>query len=204
MDGDNPLVNDSVVQALARSIDTAEGGLHNTPNLLRRVIDEGMWRRRVVERTGEWVEFFEFEDFIKTPPLEGLGTTTEKLRQIVAHDEEVAQKLGSVLKELRPAINNNGGDRKTVQSNRVTLKAERRGNDPDYLLGLLKRDRPDLASRVVSGELKAKTAARMAGFKRPVTEVYLDDMGDAARKLANKLDADQIDDLIAELQKHRG
>jgi hypothetical protein len=57
-----------------------------------------------------------------------------------------------------PPLGTHGGDR---QGNNITLKT--RGDDPTYALQRLKRDRPDIADKVVRGELSANAAAIEAG-----------------------------------------
>lgn len=159
-----------------------------------------------------------FRKLIESPVPTGCGLPADKLMRFLDFPHRYEAKMEGwqermkalrlnvrqLLNEEVPAKAKHGTNQHTSGRNPVTSVADVRGNSPNYLLGVLKRDRPDLAERVTAGELKAKTAARMAGIKRPVTEVYLDDMGDAARKLVNKLDADQIDELITELQKRRG
>ena len=49
------------------------------------------------------------------------------------------------------AIPGHGGDRKS-QGNNVTLVPPDRGNAPVYALRRLKRDRPDIAQKVITGE----------------------------------------------------
>jgi hypothetical protein len=60
------------------------------------------------------------------------------------------------------------GDRRSKaakdnQGDNVTL-IEERGNASNYTLARLKRDRPDLAERVIIGEMSANAAAIKAGF----------------------------------------
>jgi hypothetical protein len=45
-----------------------------------------------------------------------------------------------------------------------------RGTDPTYTLKRLKRDRPDLAEKVVRGELSAHAAAIGAGFRKKLND----------------------------------
>lgn len=199
---DNLLLNDSIIQSLYVSIVQGDANLSDVPGLLRRVINEQMWRKRFIKRTGEVAEFDQFIDFIETPPLEGLGTTVDTLRRLVVHDTEVAVILDRTLKELIPPIAKHGGDRKSNQGSVTTLNEEDRG--AEYALRRLKRDRPDLAERVVNGNLSANAAAVEAGFRPRRIALRLDNMRAIAEKLAKKLDAEQIDQLIALLQEFRG
>jgi hypothetical protein len=77
-----------------------------------------------------------------------------------------------------------GGDRKSedFKSDNITLETPARGkkttsngpslepgNSRDYILARLKRDHPELAERVVDGDLSANAAAIEAGFRRKAT-----------------------------------
>ena len=49
----------------------------------------------------------------------------------------------------------------------------KRGSSPTYALRRLKRDRPDLANKVVRGEMSAHAAAIEAGFRKKPTPLDL-------------------------------
>jgi hypothetical protein len=57
------------------------------------------------------------------------------------------------------------------------------GNSSTYTIARLKRDNPELAERVVNGELSANKAAIQAGFRRPTIQVPADDYDAAIRKV---------------------
>lgn len=61
---------------------------------------------------------------------------------------------------------------------------KRGSNSTAYLLARLERDRPDLASRVQSGELTVRTAALEAGIARDSTP--LDDLRLAWKKATTR------------------
>jgi hypothetical protein len=61
---------DTVVDALGKAMLDGKAGLSSVPGLVLRVIKEGLWRERVVVRTGELVRFENFTDFVTTPPLD--------------------------------------------------------------------------------------------------------------------------------------
>ena len=81
--------------------------------------------------------------------------------------EEVERRLTAqelAASEEVVALPQHGGDRsKGEQGDNVTLL---RGNNPTYALKRLKRDRPDLAAKVIAGELSANAAAIQAGFRK--------------------------------------
>lgn len=61
-----------------------------------------------------------------------------------------------------------------------------------------------LYADVLEGRKAPNAAALEAGFTHPKVAVRLDDLRSAACTLASKLTRDEIDELISELQKHRG
>lgn len=201
VDNEETTFPDLLVQALSHSIASGKGGLDSTPGLLRQILEGQLWRSRVVMVTHERAEFDQFKDFLAAPPLEGLGTNERVLRALVAHDADVAKMLDLVIKEVSPVLNQNGTNQHTGGRNNITPI---RGSDPDYILARCKRDRPDLAYKMMYEGLSANRAAIEAGINPPKISVNLKDMRSAALTLSSRLDADQINELISELQKHRG
>jgi hypothetical protein len=90
------------------------------------------------------------------------------------HDAEIppAQKQGRPKKGSTPTF------------------SEAAGRGAEYAIARLKRDRPDLAKRVVAGELSVYAAARQAGIRKPVVTVTSPES--IARALRKHLDADDI------------
>jgi hypothetical protein len=87
---------DTVVDALGKAILDAKAGLSSVPGLVLRVIDEGLWRERIIVRTGELVRFESFTDFVTAPPLEGLGADLKMLRRICQDNTEALSMLDEV------------------------------------------------------------------------------------------------------------
>ena len=86
----NTLIADVFVDRLSNALSSTGFGLDNIPELVLIVINEGYWKERVFEQTGQVVRFDRFVDFVTSPPLEGLGAKIETLKQICkgteAHD----------------------------------------------------------------------------------------------------------------------
>ena len=64
------------------------------------------------------------------------------------------------------------------------------GNSRDYILARLKRDRPDLAEKVMAGDMSAHAAAIEAGFKSKSYAIRLDDLEITAETLRRLLHPD--------------
>jgi hypothetical protein len=68
----------------------------------------------------------------------------------------------------QPGNRNAAKDKPENEGDNVTSVSDR-GNSATYTIRRLKRDRPDLADRVVAGEMSANAAAIEAGFRRKPT-----------------------------------
>lgn len=66
------------------------------------------------------------------------------------------------------------------------------GTSATYIVRRLKRDRPDLAQRVIEGELSARAAGIEAGFVHRTQSVRVDDPDSAARALRKHMSADAL------------
>jgi hypothetical protein len=94
-------------------------------------------------------------------------------------------------------LERNGGDRrsKNFQGNNVTLK---RGNSAEYFTARIARDRPDLHSKILNGELSPHSAMIEAGFRQKTLNVPLDP-AKAAGVIKRHFNRDQIVELIDHL-----
>ena len=52
--------------------------------------------QRVIEQTGEVQRFRSFEEFVMTPPLEGLGSSLRSLNQICQDDKAALDAIDQV------------------------------------------------------------------------------------------------------------
>jgi hypothetical protein len=100
---------------------------------------------------------------------------------------------------LDPKLSEHGGDHKSeeYQVDNVNLKAIG-GNSEPYTIRRLKRDRPELAEKVLNGELSANAAAIEAGFRKKTVTVTLEPRS-ISRTLTRHLSRDEINDLLVEL-----
>lgn len=117
-----------------------------------------MWREREVEETGEIVRFKRFEDFVATPPLEGLGASVQLLKNIVRDDTETLDLLDRALKGKQ-------GERTDLVDN-INEVSRPDGTSREAALRRLRKDRPDLHAKVLAGEMSAHAAMKEAGFRK--------------------------------------
>jgi hypothetical protein len=191
--------NDQVVQSLSQAIAHGMGGIQNVPTLLDHVLEQDMWRRRIVQKTGEVVEFERFEDFVASHPPEGLGTSVTVLESICReHSPETLKRI----RAAQSALAANGGNRQSVLY--YNTEERQRGDSTSYKLARLKRDNPKLAERVIEGELSAHAAAVEAGFANPKISINLRNLESAAKTICRKLDESEVLELIDWLYKVLG
>jgi hypothetical protein len=149
------------------------------PLFLKNVITEEQWKH-CSDREGN--PFTSFEAFVAAPLWEGLESSLDDLRVFCRKNDDVRQLIDAAV-GVMPLP---GGDRRSVnvQSDNITLKPQR-GTNPTYALKRLKRDNPELADKVVRGELSAHAAAIAAGFRKKLTPF------ETIEKLIPKLTADE-------------
>lgn len=134
----------------------AEGGeraFMAVPAALANVIRERQWEGRT-DQQGR--PFRSFEEFVAYKLWFGLESTIDDLLAYCRKREDVQQLIKG---EVGPA---------EIQGRHLTMSGEesKYGNNPTYTLRRLRRDRPDLADKVVAGELSANAAAIEAGFRK--------------------------------------
>lgn len=177
-----------VVQSLGSAIKHGSSRLESVPGLLKRLLEEGMWREFVTPR-GETMQYDRFEDFVVTPPTKGLGATLELVRDMIARDVEALDMLDQALQ--RPAHRPVSNDQVTVSnihSNRPAGTTEARA------LRKLRKDAPELHQAVLEGNLSAHAAMVQAGFRKRTITLPVDPER-AAATLKRHLDADQVERL---------
>ena len=130
------------------------------PLFLKNVIDGAQWKQ-CTDRHGN--PFASFEAFVTHPLWEGLESTIDDLKVFCRKHDDVRQLIDEAVGKIGPR----GRPKRNDKGDNVTFS--RRGNSPTYLLKRLKRDRPDLADKVISGELSAHAAAVEAGFRKKPT-----------------------------------
>lgn len=188
------------------------------PSLLFEII-ENIIERRDWERLpddgngGEPVGTF--RRLIEAPPPAGCNLPANKLLKLLeiehryehqdsdwrARMDVLRQNVKGLLEgELEP-VNYVG---RPSKDNLRNTKIKSDSDDVEYAIRRLKRDAPELAERVIKGEISANAAAVEAGFRPERVAVRLDNMQSAANTLASRLTNDQLDDLIACLVDARG
>lgn len=104
--------------------------------------------------------------------------------------------MNRLLDEATPDANKVGANQ---YGERDTLPTAGRPDTAEKVLARLKRDDPELADRVISGEISKNAAAKQKGWRKP--RVVLTSPASVARKLRENFTTDQIAELILLLQE---
>jgi hypothetical protein len=169
------------------------------PLAIKNIIEERQWVGRK-DQNGK--QFESFEEFVKHIRWQGLGSSIEELLTFCRKHPDVQRLLRMEMGELgdpqggAPIGNQNAAKNNIDNVNVVSrTKQVKGGDDPTYIMKRLKRDRPDLAIKVMDGELSAHAAGIEAGFIKPDLPL------EKIRKLLPKLTHDEIIELMQDLPK---
>jgi hypothetical protein len=171
--------NASIVTDVQIAVANACSGFELLPQSLRKLLEQGAWRRfelpfvTALPEEGDAadteIEYGpdQFEIFCNAPLPHGLGISVERLMHLAAaiggEDAEIALQI---LRELLTPLQPHGGQsRETAPRSEVGSRPRiRRG--AGYQLRRLKRDHPAVAAEVVAGRLSPNAAAVRAGLQR--------------------------------------
>jgi hypothetical protein len=181
--------DDKLIDALGAALRYSGAALGDVPELLKRVLETGIWRDFTTQRR-ERVHHERFVDFVTAQPLAGLGADVDLIRRLVADDDEATRKLREVLKE-KPG-------RKKSRNN---ITGSTRGDSRAYLLERLERERPDLLADVIAKRSSAHAAAIEAGFRPRTITVRADSPTSIAATLRRQLTPDDLRELARLLRK---
>jgi hypothetical protein len=191
--GSSWLVVREVISSTASGADVMSA----LPGLVRRLLDEEAWRKFTPIGGGDPVRHDTFTSFITSPPPKGLGGRSAQLVALCGADAPTRSRVERLLKgEIEPA-RPHGTNRHSARE-RTTLSSS---ETSERHIARLKRDDPDLAVKVVNGELSAYAAARAKGWKPPRIQVTTPDR--TAMHLRKHMTTDQLQELARLLAEER-
>jgi len=188
-----------LTQSLGSASHSGEHGFKAVPGLLKLVLENRAWERRIIVETGEEFEGFpSFEAYIKANPPRGLGASPELIEKLIGNDKQLYQDFHAALRRPvgKPAghvphdtnIANNTDNIRGISNNYGTSKA--------YALQKLSDEgHVELLSQVKAGKLSAHAAMEKAGFRLPRIAIRLDDAQAAAKTLLTHASPEFIQEL---------
>lgn len=160
-----------VVREVISSIHSGADVMSAMPGLVRRLLDEDAWRDFTAPNPVGHVHHERFSDFVAAEPPRGLGGRSSQLLALCGSDRDLSRRIQSLLQEeikpAAPAIHAGPGRGNKTERTTLGLRSE----TAERHIRRLKRDDPELADRVVNGELSPYAAARQKGWKPPRIQV---------------------------------
>jgi hypothetical protein len=192
------LDNTRLVQDFQHAVNFCNIG--HIPKLVRKVLETGAWRERVISLRPVTFGPDEFHKFITGKPPQGCNWE-------VGHIEALLKQANTDYDILvmwrRALIAPHGTNQYTKDTDNVSIQPEH-GNSIAYTLDRLERERPDLYARTllpkkdaeglpISDHLSANAAAIQAGFRKPPDPL------DTILRLLPKLTPEQCRELFEHL-----
>ena len=141
--------------------------------------------------------FNSYVEFARYEVPWGLGWDIDVIK---AHCKR-KQNIWNEYEEQLNALNKKGGINGYNHVSNMSLTSIERGNSRQYQIQRLKRDAPDIAIKVIEGELSAKQGMEIAGLKDR-TVVVKCKAEDFVTKAINNLEVNQIEKLIKDLSSY--
>lgn len=190
------VIREQTVEALSGALRSGRNNLDVIPGLLRRAIKEEVWKERKDYRlTREIIPAFpSFRAFVEAKPPAGLGTKTDLIERIIRDDTDTLTLF------RRATVGKKGTNQHTKVDhyNIMDHPKVRQGTSRAYVLDRLKRERPDLFTRVKANKLSANAAAIEAGFRKKPTPL------EGIYKLLPKLSQSELEQLADEVDRRKG
>jgi len=174
--------------------------IDNIPGLIEQLLAEDIWKKVYIEETERTVTYERFEDFVTTPPPEGLGTKVKELERLIGDDQDTHNKLNNAL-QGKP-----GQKLKTNQQTIATLSQDsnskrRTGNSRFMNIRRLRESRPDLLERVLNREMTVNEAMIKAGYKKKRISVFAE-VEPLVEKLKTEFSKKELNRIIKLLQEN--
>jgi hypothetical protein len=142
----------------------ASGGLSNFPGLVKKIITNRAWERRVEK--GRVIELDSFVQLVTAKPYQGWGEDLRKVESVIKDDPEA-------LRLFREATTAEPHVHQAPDNDNVIITKGVQGNSLAYTLDRLHREAPELYEAVVAKEMSANAAAIKAGFRKVKTPLEM-------------------------------
>jgi hypothetical protein len=162
----NDIEKGQLCQSTIEALYEATGGLQHFPGLLKKIISNKAWERRV--NKGRVIELSSLRELITEKPIRGWGEDPKKVEAVIKDDPECLALYREAMKGQE------GGDKRSKRAttdNNVIGDRSPVGNSKAYTCERLKRVAPELFEEVKAGRMSANAAAIQAGIrKKPTAE----------------------------------
>lgn len=196
-------------QALHRDGASPSGALE----LLAAIVEDRTWEQ-VTDAHGRSFAG-RFTAFVEAKAPFGLGYPVAQLKRLLAlqhpHEEQgvarVAERMDGMRRQVRQLLgeaidpapaNGQAGNGRSLSATQATPQER---HDAAAIVARLKRDKPELAVRVVAGEVSANAAAQEMGWRHPRIVVSTPER--VAASLRKHMPPDQLAELATLLSEDR-
>lgn len=185
-------------------------GLKEMPRLIKTAIKGKIWEGWVDIHTQQRYSQPDFETFVTTPILEGLGATTDQIKALCEKDREALDLIDQELTRKPGGQEGNTNNRFSqdddTNNDNVMIRSPdtkaSQGNSIEYTLRRLRKDHPELHEKVLANEMSPNAAAIEAGFRKRTVTVTLE-VDAIARVIKKHLSLEQRITLAALIQQER-
>ena len=156
------------------------GRLSDFPGLLKKLIKERVWERRVYH--GRLIELPNLRALITEKPLNGWGEDPKKIEAVIKDNAEVLAMFRAEMVE-RP------GKRAAVNSDNITnISSDGRGTSRAYSIDVVKRKcDPETVAEVLAGTISPNAALERAGIRKNRQISMLRDPARTALKIRERM-----------------
>lgn len=191
----NEIERGQLCQSTIESLYEATGGLKQFPGLLKRIIQNKAWERRV--NKGKVIELSSLRELITEKPVRGWGEDPKKVEAVIKDDPEALLLFHEAMKEHAGRPTNESTNNVSTITNKG--RATKQGNSRAYSLSRVQRScDPATVAAVMAGDISPNAALVKAGIRKKPTP---EEIGISAfRKADNRLEF--LKRIIAELEPH--
>jgi hypothetical protein len=190
----NEVEKGQLCQSTIESLYEATGGMKQFPGLLKKIIANKAWERRLSK--GKVVELASLRELITEKPVRGWGEDVRTVEAVIKDDPECLAMFREAMKGQE------GGDKRSQEAttrNNVTGDEIVTGNSRAYSIDRVKREcEPEVVAKVMSGEISPNAALVKAGI-RENRQVYVPR---EPAKAVEKLRAMFGDDFVLQMAEH--
>jgi hypothetical protein len=153
----NDIEKAQLASATIQCFSGLDGNLGIFPSLLKKVIEEKVWQRRV--HHGRTYELPNLHALITRKPLEGWGEDPKKIEAIIKDNAEV-------LAMYREEMTEGAGRPSELISNNITNKGSITGTSRAYSIARVKKDcEPETVAEVLAGKISPNAALVRSGIR---------------------------------------
>jgi|TARA_R100000049_G_C1949492_1_gene96294 hypothetical protein len=185
----NEIESGQLCQTTIEALYEATGGLRHFPGLLKKIIANRAWERRV--NKGRVIELGSLRELITSKPIRGWGEDPKKVEAVIKDHPEVLAMYREAMKLKRGPK-----DQESFDDNVIKTKGRDVGNSKAYTLSRLEREAPKLFKDVCDGKTTANAAAIKAGFRKKTFTVPAGDAATAMRSVLRHYSKKEILDAL--------